>query len=173
MADWSGDHEVLMSSENEENRRAIIEFMVDEARHVGVSTDDKLTERGKDVALNGSWAGDIEGTSCVDCHSTMGEEFTKRSADDADGYPDLAKYGSAEWLKDFIRNPGSDQHYGAKNRMPAYADKLTESELELLVKWMTGDYYPTSVADYPTIDLSYTKLNATGRSSDKADEDGE
>jgi ubiquinol-cytochrome c reductase cytochrome b subunit len=148
MADWSGDRDSLTSSENAENLNSLIEYMVSEAGHVGVATDDVRRERGKDIAMNGTWAGSIAETSCVDCHATMGQEFETRTADDTGGYPDIARYGSARWLTDFIRNPGSEQHYGGKNRMPAYADKLTAEELELLVRWMTGDYYPTEVADY-------------------------
>ena len=151
MADWSGDLDSLKSVENADNLKSLIEFLVDEAGHVGVSADDKLSEKGKDIALNGTWAGAIEGTSCADCHTSIGEEFVTKSDDDADGYPDIAKYGSAKWLTDFIKNPGTAQHYGAKNRMPAYVDKLTPKELDLLVRWMTGDYYPTEVEEYPTM----------------------
>lgn len=162
MADWSSDRTALTSADNADNVTALVEYMVSEARHVGVTSDDRLAEQGKKVALNGAWAGSIAEISCVDCHSTMGEEFKTRSADDADGYPDISKYGSAEWLADFISNPGSEQHYGAKNRMPAYADKLTADELDLLVRWMTGDYYPTEVADYPTIGATTSKHAKSG-----------
>ena len=148
MADWSGDRDSLTSSENAENLNSLIEYLVSEAGHVGVATDDVRRKRGKDIAMNGTWAGSIAETSCVDCHATIGEEFEIRTADDTGGYPDLAKYGSAKWLTNFISNPGSEQHYGGKNRMPAYADKLTADELDLLVRWMTGNYYPTEVAEY-------------------------
>ena len=151
MADWSGDHESLTSEENSENLKAVVEFLVSEADHIGVTTDDKLREKGKDVALNGTWTGAIAETSCADCHSTIGEDFVKLSDDDADGYPDIAKYGSKAWLTDFIKDPGTAQHYGAKNRMPAYAERMTAKELDLLVRWMTGDYYPTEVKDYPSV----------------------
>ena len=66
------------------------------------------------------------------------------------GYPDLAEYGSAKWLKAFISDPGSDQFYGAKNHMPAYADKMNAKDLDLLVRYMTGDYHETHVEDYPS-----------------------
>ena len=147
MATWFGEPEAL--EQNKDNLKALVEYLVAEADHVGTTTDDKLREQGKDVALNGSWKGDLNGTTCADCHGTIGKEFAKLSDDDADDYPDIAKYGSAAWLKDFISNPGSQQHYGAKNRMPAYADRMTSDELELLVKWLTGDYYPTEIKGYP------------------------
>ena len=68
---------------------------------------------------------------------------------DASGYPTMAKYGSAAWLKDFIRHPDAARHYGAKNQMVAYSpEKLTDQDLDLLVRWMTRDYPASSVHDY-------------------------
>ena len=90
----------------------------------------------------------MEGTRCTDCHYFVGEEFKRRTAEETDGYPDLAAYASDPWLRDFIRNPGHEQHYGEKNRMPSYANKLTDQELDLLVRWLTGNYLPTEVSDY-------------------------
>lgn len=148
MADWSGDAEVLRSDENAANLNAIVEYLVSEAGHTGLTFDDGLVAKGEDLALVGNWVG-IEEAACTNCHATIGEEFERRTEDDTGGYPDLAKYASAAWLTDFLKQPGHEQHYGAKNRMPAYADRMTERELDLLVKWLTGDYYPTSVEDYP------------------------
>ena len=59
--------------------------------------------------------------------------------------PIIAKYGSADWLKDFISNPGSSRHYSDKNSMPAFETKMTDRELDLLVRWMTHDYHPTQI----------------------------
>ena len=62
----------------------------------------------------------------------------------------MAKYASAEWLTDFIRNPGAGRHYGSRNRMKAYPpEQITDQELDLLVRWMTRNYLPTQVKDYP------------------------
>ena len=64
----------------------------------------------------------------------------------------MAGYGSAAWLRDFIRHPDAMRHYGSKNRMPAYSpEQLTDTDLELLVRWMTGDYPGSAVADYPSM----------------------
>ncbi|MFM7836684.1 MAG: hypothetical protein ACKPJD_33235, partial [Planctomycetaceae bacterium] len=86
------------------------------------------------------------------CHETIGQDFPATPDDSsASGYPIMAKYGSQAWLKDFIRNPGAGRHYGAKNRMPAYSpQQLAETDLELLVRWMTKDYPATAVSDYPS-----------------------
>ena len=155
MADWSGDRDALTSDENSQNLTALIEFMVAEAGHTNAEIEDGLVEIGRAVAVDGTWAGSLEGSSCSGCHTTIGEDFEPVSDDDADGYPTMAKYGSKEWLVDFIRNPGAARHYGEKNRMPAYSEtQLTDEELDLLVRWMTGDYLPTNVEDYPAVDLT-------------------
>ena len=148
MADWSGSRESLKSAENSKNVDAIVEFLVAEAGHTSVETDADKVTAGRDLAENGSWAGELAGTSCMDCHSTTGQKFAIDAEADNGGYPDIAGYGSAEWLKAFITNPGSGQFYGEKNQMPAFADILSDSELELLVKWMTKDYGTTEVEGY-------------------------
>jgi ubiquinol-cytochrome c reductase cytochrome b subunit len=149
MADWSGDQEALTTDEHADNLNALIEFLVAEAGHSDV--DAERVAQGREVAIDGTWTGSLEGMSCSGCHTTIGEEFAAIPDDDADGYPTMAKYGSQAWLKDFIRHPDAARHYGAKNRMPAYGeDKLSDTELDLLVRWMTGDYPQTQVEDYPS-----------------------
>lgn len=154
MADWSGDAERLRSEDCRDEVDAIVEFLVQEAGHRGVRTDPVLVERGRAIAVDGDW--DL-GTACADCHSTVGQPFSASDVE-ADGAPTLAKYGSQEWLRDFIRHPDAARHYGDRNRMPAYGpEKLSDRDLDLLVRWMTGDYPETQVPDYPDL---------TGRDSD-------
>ncbi|MEM8678627.1 MAG: cytochrome b N-terminal domain-containing protein [Planctomycetota bacterium] len=150
MANWSGDHESLVSEENAENLKALIEFLVAEANHPHQTVDAALVEQGRAVALDGAWNGMLEGTSCIDCHDTLGEPFEENPDGSGSGYPDLAAYGSAEWLLSFINNPGTDQHYGEKNQMPAFADKMSASERQMLIDWMIGNHELTDVHDYPS-----------------------
>ncbi len=154
MADWSGDAESLGSEENQENVSALVAFLVSQAGHntrngQAVTNDKSSVDRGRTLAVEGDWAGEINGTSCVDCHSTIGEPFAEMSDDDSDGYPNLSGYGSSAWLKSFLSKPGAGQHYGEKNQMPAYIKRMTPSEMELLVRWLTGDYAVTKVKPYP------------------------
>jgi hypothetical protein len=51
----------------------------------------------------------------------------------------LTGYGGAEWLRAFISDPAA--HYGDDNAMPAFAQQLSPRELDMLVRWMVGDYY--------------------------------
>ena len=47
-------------------------------------------------------------------------------------------------MKRFLRTPGHADFYGDNNVMPAFDTlRLSDDELDLLVKWMTGDYYHT------------------------------
>jgi ubiquinol-cytochrome c reductase cytochrome b subunit len=154
MADWTGGNtESLNAPENAENVTALVEFLFAEAARPGASVDAALVSKGKELATEGSWAGALNGTSCSSCHDTIGQPFPA-VVDEAsgNGYPTMAGYGSAAWLKDFIRHPDAMRHYGSKNRMPAYGpEQLTDNDLELLVRWMTGDYPASSVADYPSM----------------------
>ncbi len=153
MADWSGDAEALASKENKANVDALVAFLVAQAGHntrsgVRVEQDKAKLERGRVLAVEGDWAGAINGTSCADCHSTIGDSFTEIGDDDAEGYPNLSGYGSSAWLKSFLSDPGAAQHYGEKNQMPAYAERMTPAELDLLIRWLTGDYAETDLQPY-------------------------
>ena len=145
MNDWSGDRETLLAATNADSLKAVVEYMVARAGRGDLKPDPTLVEQGKAIALDGDWA--EGGSSCTDCHDTMGDAFADTG--DGDGsYPDIAEYLSEAWLKAFIRNPGSDQFYSDRNHMPAYADKMTDEELDLLVKWLRSDYHETHLEDY-------------------------
>ena len=148
MTDWSGDRAALTSDANKENLESIIEFLVSETGRADLELDDDLVAKGKDLAGEANWAGDI-GMTCVDCHTEIGNDFDPEY--EGGDYPYIAKYASAAWLKDFLLDPGSPKHYGTKNRMPAYGKVLTPEELNLLTSWLVGDYYPTKVHDYEPI----------------------
>lgn len=150
MADWSYDRDTLLAPENAKNLDALIEFLVAEAGHADVTVDESLAETGRAVAVDGAWNGALEGMSCTSCHTTLGQEFAAIPDDEVDGYPTMAEYGSEAWLRDFIRHPGAARHYGEKNRMPEYGpQKLSDHDLDLLVRWMTGNYQASEVPDYP------------------------
>jgi ubiquinol-cytochrome c reductase cytochrome b subunit len=71
---------------------------------------------------------------CTDCHA-FGD------VKEGSG-PDFHGYGSAEWLREFLKNPGHDRFYGKKNdRMPAFGEssRLSAKELDLLIRWLRGE----------------------------------
>ncbi len=152
MADWtSGNAESLNSPDNADNRKALVEFLIAEAGHAGTAVEATLVERGRKLAVHGDWSGALNGTSCASCHETIGKPFPAQPDDTAAGsYPTLAQYGSSAWLRDFIRHPDALRHYGAKNRMTPYSpQQLSDTDLDLLVRWMVRDYTATEVTDYP------------------------
>ena len=188
MADWSGYPELLKSEAYKDQIKAVAEFLYSEAQHGYVPTDEKerqeykapnapdekLVAKGRSIALEGAWTGDLEGTSCIDCHSTMGEDFAVIPEDEVDGSPTLAKYASEPWLKDFIRNPGAAHHYGDANQMPAYQpNQLTDTELDLLVRWLTHNHLPTEVEDYPDRQEELEKASGGEGGGGEADGSGD
>jgi mono/diheme cytochrome c family protein len=65
---------------------------------------------------------------CESCHSlTPGEESPA---------PNLAGYGSPRWLREFLRDPGSDLYYGKDNEMPSFGKRLSPDELEAVVSFL-------------------------------------
>jgi ubiquinol-cytochrome c reductase cytochrome b subunit len=144
MAVASADYKELFNkAENKEDLDALVEYLYSLS---GREADEKLAARGEEI-LNGELlASGDEMSSCIDCHDTIGSDY--ESPEEAPYYPDLAEYMSQKWLKAFIRNPSL--FYGDKNQMPAYShDALNDRDLNLLVRWMNGDY-KTKVEDYPS-----------------------
>ena len=72
---------------------------------------------------------------CTDCHA-----FHQIQGGTG---PEFTGYGSTQWMKDFIKNPAHERFYGKRNdRMPAFDEKsrLDEKKLDLLVRWIRGEY---------------------------------
>jgi ubiquinol-cytochrome c reductase cytochrome b subunit len=112
---------------------AVVEFIVAMSQRSGVAPPNAdLVEQGREFFEAGSDA--IE-TSCLGCHEMKvnGEALGSSGLFPA---PELTGYGSAEWLKNFIRNPGDKQFYGSRNVMPAFGDQLSDKELSMLVEWL-------------------------------------
>jgi ubiquinol-cytochrome c reductase cytochrome b subunit len=64
-------------------------------------------------------------------------------------FPILTGYGGRSWLFDFVSDP--QQHYAggdsSNNAMPAFGEQLSPHDLEMLVRWMTGEYYRAAGSD--------------------------
>ncbi|MBI2825733.1 MAG: cytochrome b N-terminal domain-containing protein [Planctomycetia bacterium] len=96
----------------------------------------------KDAATIAAGAALIKGKAgCTNCH-----HFD--DAGDLGSAPDLAGYGSREWLVGMISDPNHERFYGDKNdRMPAFAagptaeHRLTDHNRQLIVDWLRGEWY--------------------------------
>lgn len=148
MADWSNRlGQKLLKPENQDVLDALVEHFVaqaieadqDDRQFESLEYDKELAEKGGQVLENAdNGEGVLAYEGCYNCHPASRDG-------EGGGYPTLVNYGSQEWLKDFISNPGADRHYGSKNRMPVYEDTLSEHQIEMLVRWMTRDYAPTEL----------------------------
>ena len=70
----------------------------------------------------------FEDDGCHNCHALAGEPPRMG--------PSLAGYGSRAWLAGAIKTPGSAAYYGDQNKMPAFAGKLTDSEVDDIVGYL-------------------------------------
>ncbi len=71
---------------------------------------------------------------CTDCHAF--HEIKGGTG------PDFTGYASAEWMKEFIKNPAHDRFYGKKNdRMPEFGEgsRVNAAQLDMLVRWLRGE----------------------------------
>jgi ubiquinol-cytochrome c reductase cytochrome b subunit len=143
MLGWSTTNGPALKLEaNKADFEALVEFLYAQGGHVdAVPPDDPKFQRGRAIFDVGELTnGTIE--ACSGCHTlhVIGE------AEEAfgGGQPILTGYGGKEWLRAFITDPAAQ--YGDNNAMPAFGDQLTPHQLEMLVRWMTGDYYRASEA---------------------------
>jgi ubiquinol-cytochrome c reductase cytochrome b subunit len=147
MRNWSATNGPNLQTEaNKADFEALVEFLYSQGGHAdAVPPDDAKFIRGRQIFDGGELAnGTIE--ACSGCHTlhVRGEIEEAFSG----GQPILTGYGGTEWLRAFIADPGAQ--YGDDNAMPAFGSQLTPHELEMLVRWMVGDYYRASeAADAP------------------------
>ncbi len=67
---------------------------------------------------------------CATCHAREGEKPRMG--------PSLAGYGSHAWLTGAIKTPESPRYYGDQNAMPSFAGKLTDTQIDDVVTYMTS-----------------------------------
>ncbi len=131
MAKWVTDNKAALTDPaNADDLKALAEFLVQESgRKDQGSIDVLLSSAGKELFSSGKLKNGALSSSCADCH------------DPGNGAPTLVGYGSEAWLKRFIQTPDHADFYGANNAMVPFVGKLSDRELQLLVDWMTGNYY--------------------------------
>jgi ubiquinol-cytochrome c reductase cytochrome b subunit len=139
MAGWVKKHETELKPEEVDN---LVEFMVAQSgRELDPPLDLKKVEAGKAYFVDARDG--VE--ACANCHAMNVPKVADGPLEEIAGgdgtAPDLTGYGSDKWLKSFINNPGADTHYGKKNRMPAFAGRISDKELQMLVDWMRHQWY--------------------------------
>jgi ubiquinol-cytochrome c reductase cytochrome b subunit len=139
MAEWSKTNGPLLKQEaNKADLEALTEFLFAQSGRDGAlpAADPRLA-RGRAIFTTGKLTEGEFDTACIDCHSmhVVGEDEALSS----DLQPVLTGYGGQAWLTAMLENP--DAHYGSSNAMPSFAGQLTAHQTEMIVRWMTGDYY--------------------------------
>lgn len=76
----------------------------------------------------------FEDDGCHNCHGLAGENARMG--------PSLAGYGSRAWLAGAVKTPASPAYYGDQNKMPAFAGKLTDSEVDDIVGYLLSTGSP-------------------------------
>lgn len=142
MKEWSATNgPLLKDAANAADFEALVEFLYTQGdRSDALATTDAKVQRGREIFATGKLTSGQFDSTCSDCHAMQ----AKGEADpiSKDLFPILTGYAGQEWLKQFISDPQA--HYAGtdgNNVMPGFQGQLTDKELDLIVKWMTGDYY--------------------------------
>lgn len=150
MAGWCKDNKAVLSDPaNADSVNALVEFLAAQSGRTDQKAfDEKLVAAGKDIFKRGALKSGMLSSACTDCHAMKALGETESLGDGAGpGYPTLTGYAGRDWLKAFLRAPGHADFYGDNNLMLAFdAQRLSDEELDLLVNWMTGDYYRAETA---------------------------
>ncbi len=145
MAGWCRENKAVLSDPaNSDRVKELVEFLAAQSGRADQGPfDEKLVAAGKDIFKGGALKSGTLNSSCVDCHAMTASNKSESLGDGAGpGYPTLTGYAGHDWLKRFLRTPGHPDFYGDNNAMLAFDTlRLSEEELDLLVKWMTDDYY--------------------------------
>ena len=142
MHDWSlANGPLLKDAANAEEYEALVEFLYAQgARSDALLVTDPKVVKGREIFASGKLTQGEFDSACSDCHAM----HVRGEADplSVDMFPVLTGYAGKDWLNQFISNPQA--HYAGEsgnNVMPGFKDQLTEKELDLLVRYLTGDYY--------------------------------
>jgi ubiquinol-cytochrome c reductase cytochrome b subunit len=149
MASWSTDsREALLDKKNEEGLKALVEFLYQQSgREDTGMVENPLVKTGQEIFTSGKLpSGDMLSMACTDCHGMkLAYQEEPLSEEQGAGAPTLTGYAGYNWLKGFINNPGHASYYGENNQMPAFETRLTAEQIDLLARWMVGDYEPTKL----------------------------
>ncbi|QDT52980.1 Menaquinol-cytochrome c reductase cytochrome b subunit [Caulifigura coniformis] len=139
MAEWSKENSAALNSEaNKASFEAIVEFLYTQSgRSDALPQNDPKVLAGREIFQSGKLADGELTTACADCHTMILPGETEPLS--ASGEPILTGYGGKDWLKQMLLNP--DAHYGESNAMPAFHGQLSDHELDMITRWIIGEYY--------------------------------
>jgi ubiquinol-cytochrome c reductase cytochrome b subunit len=101
---------------------------------------------------------------CGSCHAIEG--FTEGGTRDATG---LFAWGSPAWIARMVRKPGASDRYGflgEHQKMPEFGqDQLSENDLNMVIRYLQGDYSRPSTARAPGSGSGAPRLTSSAGSS--------
>ena len=167
MKTWREEFDALppdqIAKREKEDFAQIAEWLAEQAKP-RETRDDKIWEAGQAAFLEKT-------NKCSSCHKierregVAGGKFTYEIAGGSSG-PNLTGYGSADWIRGMIMNPGHKSRYNKANQMPAFRNidgpgsevfmlefrdnnrnlpeimiqPLSDIEREMIIRWMLRDY---------------------------------
>jgi ubiquinol-cytochrome c reductase cytochrome b subunit len=143
MANWSQENRAALTDPaNQQSLQALVEYLAQQSgRFDHGPIDQDLAQAGARVFAEGKLASGQLTSACTDCHTLLPVGATEPVSENVgSGVPTLTGYGGKEWLRRFLKNPAHDDFYGSNNAMPGFESRLSDSDLDLLVRWLTGDY---------------------------------
>jgi ubiquinol-cytochrome c reductase cytochrome b subunit len=145
MADWSETNKAILNDPaNKESVAALVEFLAAQSARTDQPAPDKaLVAKGQTIFETGKLAKDKLSANCTDCHAIRPVGGTAVLGKEGSA-PLLTGYGGTDWLKRFISDPGRPENYGEHNHMPAFKNQLSDREIDLVARWLAGDYYHPS-----------------------------
>ena len=127
MAEWSQDTLATAAEDEREEIRLAVRWLATHPTGTPAEDDeDSLFARGYEAF--DAW--------CIECHTYEGDGGFNIKA------PDFTGYGSVEWIASFIKNPADERFYGDEAEMPAFAEKLSDVQIQVLARWLAGQTEP-------------------------------
>jgi len=129
MADWSEENVEDMGAEGV---RAVAEFLA-----AGSPAPSPPTATGPaEAAMQAGREVFME--YCFECHLLAAEEPNRKKRRRTKAV-DLTDYATPEWTRRMLVEPDHKEMYGRKNEMPSYKDQLTETDMDVLIRWLNSE----------------------------------
>lgn len=75
---------------------------------------------------------------CFECHTLAAEESHREKRRKFKA-PDLTGYASYDWTRRMMREPEHVDLYGRRNQMPSVKTQLTDTQVDVLARWLVND----------------------------------
>lgn len=143
MLHWSREYGPALER-SPDDLAAIVEYIAYQSGREDLSPYDATQfERGQTIYDEGTLANGTEIEACSGCHALTAREDDLPlgevpELESDEGYPTMTGYGGTEWVRAMLRDP--ETHYGDPNAMPPFQTQLTETQIDMIARWLSGAY---------------------------------